>query len=141
MLSLEYEEPQYSFCECCGNKTTKLVRYILQDNNPFALYMATYTKGHKRKLVELIVGLGSWSEDSTPAERTAFTLQIWENNNEWAISLTNAEDSTWGHVTFLGQILSREAALHHPWVQDVYKITNHVLSQDNAVIAYFDSSK
>lgn len=137
MLSLECEEPQYSFCECCGNKTTKLVRYVLQDNNPFALYMATYTEGHDRKLVELIVGLGSWSEDSTPAERTAFTFQIWENSDEWAVTLTNAQDSSWEHVTFLGQILNREAALQHPWVQDVYKITDRVLSEDRPIIEYF----
>lgn len=116
---------------------TKLVRYVLQDKNPFALYMANYVESHERKHVELIVGLGSWSEDSTPAERTAFTLQIWENGNEWAVSLTNAEESSWGHVTFLGQILSREAALQHSWVQDVYKITDRVLSEDRQIIEYF----
>ncbi|MAU01635.1 MAG: hypothetical protein CL608_31240 [Anaerolineaceae bacterium] len=137
MLSLEFEEPQYSTCECCGNKTTKLVRYVLQNDNPFALYMATYAEGHERKLVELIVGLGSWNEDSSPSERTAFTLQIWENRDEWAVSLTNADDSTWGHVTFLGQVLDREEALQHPWINDVYKITDHILSEDKAIIEYF----
>lgn len=139
MRSLEFEEPQYSSCECCGNKTTKLVRYVLQNDIPFALYMAAYTEGHEDKIVELIVGLGSWNDDSLPTERTAFTLWIRENNDAWAITLTHKEDSTWRNVTFLGQVLGREEALQHPWINDVYEITDHILSEDKKIIEYFNS--
>ena len=139
MLSLEFEAPQFAICDCCGNKTTKLVRYVLQNDNPLALYIAAYTDGHENKLVELIIGIGSWENNSSPADRTAFTLQIWESTDSWAVSLTNREDSTWKSVTFLGQILNREDALQHPWIQEVYKITDHILNKDKVIVEYFDS--
>jgi hypothetical protein len=43
----------------------------------------------------------------------------------------------WSDADFLGRMLSRDEALRHPWLQEVFHITDHIASDDPDVREYF----
>lgn len=136
-MNIEFEEPQSVECECCGNCTTKLVRYIFQDDTAHAVYLASFTPGHEDKVVHVLVGLGNWGEDADPTERRAFAVKIWDNDDQWAVSVLDRDESPWGGVEFLGNILERDEALSHQWISEVFHITDHIVAEDGPIIEYF----
>jgi hypothetical protein len=137
MIEIEFEEPSEFRCECCGNTTVSLTRFVYQDGDAFAVYYAQFTPGHEEKRVSGLIGLGEWGDDATPADRIAFPFQIWTTEESFITGLVNADASPWRHVDFLGRILDREEALNHPWVKDVFHITDHMVTDDKAVTDYF----
>ncbi|MBK1890328.1 hypothetical protein Undi14_09765 [Undibacterium sp. 14-3-2] len=139
MLKIEFEEPTESRCECCGNTTIRLTRYVYKDNNAFAVYYASFTKGHPEKRLSGIIGLGEWGDDSLASEhRVAFPFQIWLKEDNFQVGLIDKEKSPWSHVTFLGKILDRESALSHKWISDVFHITDHMVVDDKEIADFFE---
>ena len=137
MIEIEFEEPEQEKCECCGNTTTRLTRFVYQDGDAFAVYYALFTEGHEDKVAYSLIGLGEWGEGGEPEMRTAFAVNIWDNDDNWAVTITDKEKSPWSHVEFLGKIASREEALQHPWIKDVYHITDHIVAEDKPIIEFF----
>lgn len=140
MIEIEFEKPTVTKCACCGGKTTRLTRFVYQDNHAFAVYYLLFTEGHNEKVAEGLIGLGQWGEDGAPEKRTAFPFRIWTTEKNYHVGLMDARDSVWGDVTFLGRVLDREEALKHEWIQDVYHITDHIVMEDREVISYFNES-
>ena len=139
MIEIEFEDPQAMKCDCCGEETTKVVRYVSQDKEAFAVYLASFTPAHEEKLVHVIIGLGTWGEDASPSERTAFVLKLWQNEEQWNVTILDKDESPWGGVEFLGKVLNRDEALAHPWVKDIYHITDHIVDEDKPIIEYFNA--
>lgn len=137
MIEIEFEEPKLEPCECCGNTTTRLTRFVYQDGDAFAVYYVLFTDGHEDNVAYSLIGLGEWGEDGEPDMRTAFAVNIWDNDDNWAVTVTDKEESPWSHVQFLGKIVNREEALLHPWIKDVYHITDHIIAEDKPVIEFF----
>lgn len=77
-------------------------------------------------------------EDSEPEMRTVFSLRIWDNNDNWAVTVTDKKESPWNHVELLGEILDRNEAIIHSYINDVYHITDHIVAEDRSVIGYFE---
>jgi hypothetical protein len=84
-----------------------------------------------------LVGLGEWGEAGEPKDRLAFPFKIWTKESRYQVTLVDAEESPWGHVTYLGQILNRHEGLKHEWVKDVFHVTDHIVAVDEIVIDYF----
>lgn len=138
MLRFEFEEPRRSSCQCCGEDTTSLTRFVYKDDDAFGVYYAQFTDGHAEKRLSGIIGLGEWGDDeSGPEARLAFPFQIWLNGDNFQVGLVNAADSPWSHVTFLGRILDRSEALAHPWMKEVFHITDHMVLEDPEIVAHF----
>lgn len=137
MIEIEFEHAKHETCECCGNTATRLTRYVYQDGDAFAVYYILFTEGHEDKVAYSLIGLGEWGDGSEPEMRTAFAVKIWDNNDNWAVTVTDKEESPWCHVEFLGKIIDREEALQHPWIEDVYHITDHIVIEDKPVIEFF----
>lgn len=137
MIKIEFEDPKTDLCECCGNTTTRLTRFVYQDGDAFAVYYVLFTDGHTDKVAYCLVGLGEWGGNGEPEMRTAFAVNIWDDNENWAVTITDRDVSPWCHVKFLGKILNRGEALQHPWIKDVYHITDHIIAEDEPVKKYF----
>lgn len=139
MLTIEFEDPAYSVCDCCGQRTVRLTRFVYQDGDAFAVYYAMFTEGHTDKVLSGLVGLGEWGDDEAgPETRRAFPFRIWLNGENFQVGLTDAGESPWSDVTFMGRILDREEALRDDWIQDVFHITDHMVAEDRAITQYFD---
>ena len=139
MLEIEFEPPTESVCECCGKTTVRLTRFVLKDGNAYAVYYAEYTTAHDDKRLSGLIGLGEWGDDTGPDERLAFPFRIWVKGDNWQVGLVNAEESPWSETTFLGRLLDRDEALKHPWVQEVFHITDHMVAEDQEIIRYFQA--
>ncbi len=137
MIRIECEEPTSSLCDCCGNVTVRLTRFVYNDGDARAVYYASFTPGHEEKRLSGLIGIGEWGEDARPEDRVAFPFQIWTNRDNFQVGLTNAADSPWSDVKFLGRVLDRDEALLHPWIKEVFHVTDHMVSDDVAITDYF----
>jgi len=137
MIRIEFEEPTASVCDCCGQSTVRLTRFVYSDGDARAVYYACFTPGHQAKRISGLVGLGEWGEDAGPEARTAFPFVIWTEQDSFQVGLTSAADSPYREVAFLGRILDRTEALKHPWLQEVFHIADHMVSDDPAIVDYF----
>lgn len=137
MLEIEFEEPSTFTCECCGGITSRLTRFVYQDDDAFAVYYALFSDGHRDNGVVGIVSLGEWGEDGIPSSRVAFAFRLWEGQDNFNVTITDANESDWSDVEILGRKLSREDALAHPWINDVYHITDHMTDEDPEIREFF----
>lgn len=138
MLEIEFEEPNVSICDCCGNVITNLTRFVHQDDNAFAIYYANFTKGHEEKSVLGLISLGEWGTDEVPECRTSFLFRLEIENGNYNVSILNGSESPWQNK-ILGKLLQREDALEHPWKSDVFHITDHIVNEDEEIIKYLSN--
>ena len=138
MIEIEFEEPNIFKCECCGNETKKLTRFVYNNDDAYAVYYAQFTLGHKDKAVSGIVSLGEWGEGSESSSRTAFPFRIWSNEENYQVGLLDKDESPWSDVELLGEILNREEALKHKLLKEVFHITDHITAEDKEVIDFLN---
>ena len=137
MLEIEFEEPSVFTCDCCGGTTSRLTRFVYQDDDAFAVYYALFSRLHRDDGIVGIVSLGDWCEDDIPASRVAFAFRLWESEDNFSVTITDANESEWADVEILGRKLTREEALGHPWIEDVFHITDHMTDEDPEIRAFF----
>jgi hypothetical protein len=142
LLTIEYEAPIKSVCDCCGGTATRLTRFIYKDDDAFSVCYATFAdKKHGAYGVLATISLGGWYEDHVPDDRVAFTVQIRSAPTQYEVGVLNAEMSLWQNSKILGRLLDRAEALTHPWLKDVFHITDHLVAEDPEIKAYFESEE
>jgi hypothetical protein len=52
--------------------------------------------------------------------------------------VTDAGTSPWKNAKVIGSMLSREAALAHPRIKDVFHITDHIVKDDAVLKAFLE---
>lgn len=137
MIEIEFTEPETSKCECCGNTTTRLTRFVTQDGDAFAIYYAAFSEAHHENGVIGIVSIGEWWDGTTPELRDAFAFRLWEGEDNYNVTIMDAGESQWSDVDLIGRKLSREEALAHPSIKDVFHIVDHMTEEDPAIRTYF----
>ena len=130
MLRIEFEPPTQSVCECCGGTTTRLTRFVYEDDGAFAVYYAAFSDRHPDRTVKMLVSLGEWGEGSTPDQRRAFALHLRVSQANYEVTVTDAEASPWRGKAIIGRVLDRAEALQDPWLPDVFHITDHAVMED-----------
>jgi hypothetical protein len=138
VITIEFSPPRVSTCECCGAEVTRLTRFVHKDGDAHAVYYALFSEAHSEGVVDAVVSLGEWGDGATPAQRRAFPLELWIDEQEYRVTVTSSDTSPWQGVDLVGEVLDREEALKHPWIQEVYHITNHIFAEDEPVKGYLD---
>ena len=136
MIEIEFESPIEDICKCCGQEEIRLTRFVFQNGDAFAVYYAKFTKNHENKMVYGLIGLGAWGEGAEPSDRTAFAFKVWTNDVNYQVGLIDKAESPWNEVEYLGKILDRKEALNHPWIKDVFHITDHIVTDDKPIVEY-----
>ena len=138
MLTIETDEPPATtLCECCGGTTTRLTRFVYKDGDAFAVYYAMFSGNHPERVVRLAVGLGDWGDEAGPEDRRSFGLVMRSTDEAYEVTVVDADESPWRNSEIIGRMLDREEALAHPWIEDVFHITDHVVEEDPVIKAYF----
>ena len=140
MIDIEFAEPFHEVCDCCKGTTTRLTRFVRKDGDAYAIYYAMYSDNHPERVVKLAVSLGEWSEDADPVNRTAFALTMRSDESDYLFTVVDADESPWQGIRILGKMLNRDEALNHPWIKDVFHITDHVATDDSEIKSYFEDS-
>ena len=139
MDEIDFEAPEIGTCACCGREQTRLTRFVTRDGDAFAVYKAVLPGGEHQRRADLIVGLGDWDEAASPDQRVAFALQVWADEAMINVAVVDAEQSAW-QSGFFGRVVSREEALRHPWLQQVYDLSDQIVERDKAIIDYLERS-
>lgn len=137
MIEIEFEPPKESVCDCCGNTTIKLVRFVYKDDSAFAVYYAQFTKDHPEKRLSGLIGIGEWGDGASPDNRMAFPFQIWSQDDGFMVGMVDREDSSYSDVTLLGKMLDRRESLSHELIDEVFHITDHMVRDDPEIVAFF----
>lgn len=143
MIEIEFEEPETSKCECCDDISVWLTRFVTEDGDAFAVYHAAFTEGHPEKGLLGTISLGDWGDwdgdaESIPDSRVTFAFDLWLNEEDFFnVTITDASESPWSGQDILGKMLSREEALAHPWIDDVFHITDHITADDQVIRDFF----
>ena len=139
MLIIETDEPpRVELCQCCGGTTTWLTRFVYSDGDAFAVYYAAFSDEHPEREIKIAVGIGEWGDEATPDERRSFALLMRETDTEFAVTVTDAAESPWRGSEIIGPMLDRKEALAHPRISDVFHITDHMITDDPEIRAYFE---
>lgn len=138
MDTIDFEEPFYSECPCCGAKITNLTRFVTRDGTAFAVYYATFSEGPNHHEVHLLAGFGDWSEEAPQERRTAFAFKIWPRATDFVTTIVDAAETSW-KTELLGNILSRETALKHEWLGEVYELSDHIVRCDQPLRDFLNS--
>jgi hypothetical protein len=140
MLTFGLEEPSSSKCECCGGVTTSLTRFVYEDGNAYAIYYARFGLDHEPRVVEAVVSVGEWGEDSGPWDRVAFSLRLRATEGEYQVTVVDAAESPWEGVELLGRILDRADALEHERLDEIFHITDHMVRDDAPLRDYLNGA-
>ncbi len=138
MIRIEFEPPVHATCECCGANTTRLTRFVYEDEAAYAVYFAALGKSHPE--VKAVVSVGTWGDGSSPGDRVAFPMVLWQNADNHAVTLVDRADSPWKDVELIGTVLDRDVALNHPRKTDVYHLTDHIFREDPEIRAFFEEA-
>ena len=140
MIEIECPEPETSKCDCCGGITTRLTRFVTQDDEAFAIYYAAFSDDHPEQGVVGVVSFGEWwKDDEIPASRLAIAFEMWSNENEYKVGIIDAAESPWADADIIGRKLSRGEALADPLIKDVFHITDHMTEDDPEIKRFFES--
>lgn len=140
MLEFEFEEPEESICDCCGRTTTSLIRWVIRDDEAFAMYYSAFSTGHPESGVIGIVSFGEWwVEGHIPESRVAIAFQMWKADDEYKVALIDASESPWANAKLIGRKLSSEQALESEWIKDLFHVTDHMVSADPAIREFFET--
>lgn len=137
MIEIEFENPHYIKCDCCGKAMTRLTRFVYQNEDAFAIYYAQFTPSHEEKITRLLIGIGEWDTEDEITMKYGFSVHIWQDAENWVCRVTDKEFCPWSNVDALGQILNREEALAHKYIKDVFHITDHIVTEDKPFMEYF----
>lgn len=88
--------------------------------------------------MKAVISLGEWGEGAIAERRRAFSIQIRASDSQYEVMVTGADDCPWNGVALIGRVLNREEALAHPWLKDVFHITDHIVVDDEPVKAYLN---
>lgn len=138
MIEIEFEEPHILECECCGKPIKKLTRFVYQDGDAFAVYYGQFTPSHNEKCAKFLIGIGEWDSEDEITMKYAFSLHLWQDDDNWNTRITDADECPW-ESDGIGKILQREEALDNKYIKDVYHISDHIVAEDNEIIDYFNA--
>jgi hypothetical protein len=142
MLKIEFRDPVPSDpCPCCGNHAALLFRTVRMDELDFGVYFARFTDKHPARVVTVMVILGNWDEDSVALDRVAFGLKLVADENGFGVQVIDAADTPWGDTEESRCKLTREKALKHPRLHDVYHLTDHIFREDQPIISFLESQR
>ena len=140
MLTFEFEPPTESDpCPCCGEQTTSLTRFVYSDGDAHAVYFAQFAVNHPERFVVATVSLGRWGDGTIPQDRVAFALKLRCVEGNFQVMVVDAAESPWQEAEIIGRTLDRAEALGHPWIKEVFHITDHMVVEDVPLRDYLEN--
>lgn len=137
MITIEFESPEVERCSCCNEVITRLTRFVYQDHDAFAYYYALLEQHANPKVAMCLVVLLEWGEKNDEIiGKTGFPLRIWQGESGFNAMLLDASESPWKDIQNV-QILNRNESLQHPQKSDVFHIVDHMVGEDQEIVAYF----
>jgi len=121
-----HERPDGTWCTVWG--------YVYGGDSAHAVYYVRWNDSALEE-VEFIVSVGEWSEGSGPAARSCVAALGKRYQGSLSFMLVDAGDSSFNDQAFLGAMRSAAEVRGTALAQDVFRILDEMLAQDERVAA------
>ena len=151
-MAIERMKPRYSVevgdnrvpatCRCCGRNSSTAHGFVYKDGDAYAVYYASWSEEHPEPHLFLALAVGEeWDDEASSSSRTCFGLVAREEGEQVLFRVTGPEESPWPNSDVLGPMLSRDAALRHSLLPEVFAIAERVLRWHPALREYLSLSE
>jgi hypothetical protein len=117
-------------CPACGRRYKRSTGFVLRDGVASAIYFAACHSHGDGGEVWLDIVTGSWEEPDFPGHATV-SCRVSADGAGVVDALVASE----GKADFFGARLSRQEALAHPAIDEVWEIVDFVVTADETVVA------
>lgn len=122
-------------CEHCGEPRVTVSGSILRDGNLLAYYFASCYHHDGHEVWIDIVYPPAW--DAVDQQRVTFGCRVGPVVNSPTPASTMVDAATvWGDESFFGRKLLRDEAMSHPWREEFWLHSDHILVNDPDVAAH-----
>lgn len=132
------ENRNASICPCCGRASRIGHGFVFKYGDAHAVYYAAWSEAHPEKRVSLALAIGEWGDESTNKDRICFGLEVWEGTEEILFRVIDPEESPWPETDLMGKMISRDEALTHQLLKEVFVIVEEVLRSHSAIREYLE---
>jgi hypothetical protein len=98
-----------------------------------------FSDNHPDRIAKVVISLGEWGEDTEPNQRRAFALDLRASAHQFEVTVTDAAHCPWQRAEILGRVLDREEALSHPWIEEVFHLTDHIVEEDKPLKEFLEA--
>jgi hypothetical protein len=117
-------------CDDCGHPTRSVWGYVSSARAARAAYFIRWTDGHLERGALLVISIGAWGQDAHAPDRVCVALQCRMGVDRPQFMVVDAAPVPWARGEFLGVKLSRESALAHAAIQEVFAISDRIVADD-----------
>jgi hypothetical protein len=122
-------------CACCGHESRKVWGEVATDDAACAVYFVHWTVGHIRDHgAHFDIILGSWGDDTSPADRTVALLEHRLLDNGPAVMVIDAKLER-GLEGVAANALTRAEVIGTPIADNLFAIYDAIVLQDPRVTA------
>lgn len=130
-----------SVCHCCGRESYLGHGFIYKNGDAYAVYYVGWAPSHSDKKVSFAIAIGEWGDSSTSADRTCFGLEAYEGEQEILFRVIEPADSPWSNTGLLGKMISRQDALKHSLINNIFNIAEYVVRNHDSIQEYLNMKK
>lgn len=114
--------------------------FVYRDRDAFAIYHAALYRGHEGHSgpeAYLAIGIGDFSEASSPESRRAVTLRIQPTPDQFRVQVVDAGQSPWSNSVVLGRMMDRSEALADPLITTFCEVADAIVLRDAVIPQFF----
>ena len=123
-------------CACCQQPSQMASGLVYHDGDAHAVYLASWSTGHRAEGVRLVVSIGDWSENAAPKDRIAVALSCRLEGPQVQFYVVSPERSPYAGFAYLGELLPEPDALAHPHIAAFLDVARQVVREDTRVRSY-----
>ena len=125
-----------STCYCCGRDSCTGHGFVYKDDDAYAVYYVGWCDEHLEKKVSIALAIGEWDDESTNDDRVCFGIEASENVDEILFRALEPTESPWSDTHLLGPMLTRDQAVAHPLIKEVFVVAENILRNHAALCEY-----
>lgn len=105
-VSIELGGSSHHHCACCQQDSETIHGFLYDRGGDTAVYMASFTRTHQdAKVVDMVLSLGGWGENTGPADRLATPLRAVRDADGIRLDFVSPESSPWfGDSSVFGEM-------------------------------------
>jgi hypothetical protein len=128
-------EARDQVCPSCGRAYQWVTGLVLRDGDAFAVYYAQCHGHGDGSEAWLDIVVGSWEEPAY-SDHATFSSCV----TEAGAGAVDGPVASKGEAPFSGALLTRDEALDHPRLADVWEVVDFIVTADPVVGAYVNRS-
>jgi hypothetical protein len=136
-----WEETKTFPCADCGAAATRVAGDVLADGTVRAVYRMTWVESHPERRAHLAIGLGSWDQRASRADRHLIELQVWHRDRYPSLTVIDSPSHREFVDNVLGIGLRRDQVVGTPVGRELFEITDQVMFHDPRVLAFLRTDR